>query len=127
MPSVLLDTNVWAWTLLESSRLSSAARLANDNASIRYLSPVSLYEITQKVRLGNWPEIAPHVPNLIVLAKVQGLDIATLDAEMCAIAGSLDWAHRDPFDRMLVATALHYAIPIVSADAIFDGVVNRIW
>ena len=94
---------------------------------MRYVSPVSLYEINQKVRLGKWPEIAPHVPDLIPLAKAQGLDMATLDAEICSIAGSLDWVHRDPFDRMLAATALHYRIPIISADSIFDGIVTRIW
>ena len=127
MPSALLDTNVWAWTLLQSSRLSQAARLAIDGAQTRYLSPVSLYEITQKVRLGKWPEIAAHVSQLIPLAEAQGLDMATLDAGICATAGRLDWEHRDPFDRMLAATALHYAIPIISADPIFDGVVSRIW
>ena len=94
---------------------------------MRYISPVSLYEITQKVRLGTWPEIAPHVQDLIPLAKAQGLDMATLDAGICAIAGLLDWVHRDPFDRMLAATALHYGIPIISADPIFDAVVSRIW
>ena len=127
MPSVLLDTHVWAWTLLQDNRLSPAARLAIDDARARYLSPVSLYEITQKVRLGKWPEIAAHVSQLISLAEAQGLDMATLDAEICAMAGRLDWEHRDPFDRMLAATALHYGIPIISADTIFDGVVSRIW
>ena len=127
MPSVLLDTHVWTWTLLHSDRLSRAARFANDEAQARYLSPVSFYEITQKVRLGKWREIAPHVSELLPLAKAQGLAVAMLDAGICARAGSLDWTHRDPFDRILAATALHYGLQIISADPVFDGIVSRIW
>jgi PIN domain nuclease of toxin-antitoxin system len=43
------------------------------------------------------------------------------------MAGMMDWPHRDPFDRFLAASALRRRIPIVLADAVFDGVVARIW
>jgi PIN domain nuclease of toxin-antitoxin system len=39
----------------------------------------------------------------------------------------MEWPHRDPFDRFLAASALRRRIPIVSADAVFDQVVARIW
>jgi PIN domain nuclease of toxin-antitoxin system len=39
----------------------------------------------------------------------------------------MEWAHRDPFDRMLAATALHLAVPLLSADTVFDGIVTRLW
>jgi PIN domain nuclease of toxin-antitoxin system len=36
--------------------------------------------------------------------------------------------HRDPFDRLLVAQAMAEALPLVSADGIFDQYgVNRLW
>jgi PIN domain nuclease of toxin-antitoxin system len=35
--------------------------------------------------------------------------------------------HRDPFDRLLAATAMHYNLPLVSADVVFDGIVTRLW
>lgn len=37
------------------------------------------------------------------------------------LAGSLEWDHRDPFDRMIAATAIELATPLVSADPAFDG------
>jgi len=125
--AVLLDTNVWSWTLLGNRRLTQAAQDANDTARTRYLSPVSLYEVGQKARLGKWPEIAPHVQRLRELAEAQGLDFARLDGDICLRAGTMDWSHRDPFDRLLAATALHYGVPIISADPVFDGVVSRVW
>ena len=127
MHAVLLDTNVWSWTLLGNRRLTRAAQDANDNARTRYLSPVSLYEVGQKARFGKWPEIAPHVQRLRELAEAQGLDFAVLDADIWVRAGTMDWSHRDPFDRLLVATALRYGMPIISADPVFDGIVSRVW
>ena len=39
----------------------------------------------------------------------------------------MGWRHRDPFDRMLAATALEHALPIISADTVFDGIIDRFW
>jgi PIN domain nuclease of toxin-antitoxin system len=124
---VLLDTNVWSWTLLGNQHLTRAAQVANDDALNRYLSPISLYEVSQKVWLGKWPEMKAAEPRLREVAERQGLEWARLDAEICLMAGRLDWSHRDPFDRMLAATALAYDVPIISADRTFDGIVTRIW
>ena len=39
----------------------------------------------------------------------------------------MPWGHRDPFDRLLAATALDGSLPLVSADTVFDGIVSRHW
>lgn len=57
----------------------------------------------------------------------QGAKVARLEPEICLRAGALDWTHRDPFDRLLAATALYFKIAIVSADVVFDGIVARVW
>jgi PIN domain nuclease of toxin-antitoxin system len=45
------------------------------------------------------------------------------------VAGSLDWPHRDPFDRLLAATALINGWPLISADPAFDRLtgLRRVW
>lgn len=36
--------------------------------------------------------------------------------------------HRDPFDRLLVVQAMVERLPLISADAVFDGyAVSRLW
>ena len=127
MRAVLLDTNAWSWAMLGRDRLTKAAQQALVAARLRYLSPVSFYEVAQKAGLGKWPEMASHVPRLRDLAEMQGLTLVNPDTDTCLRAGVMDWSHRDPFDRLLAATALQHRVPIVSADAIFDGVVERIW
>ncbi len=127
LTSYLLDTHTWAWTLVDSRRLSRAATATIREAIAVWVSPISVYEIIQKVRVGKWPEMEPVLDELIPALSWQQAAVARLDADICFRAASLDWVNRDPFDRMLVATALAYAIPIISADRTFDGVVTRIW
>jgi PIN domain nuclease of toxin-antitoxin system len=127
LKAVLLDTHSWAWSLAADRRLSAAALGAIDGAQNVLVSPITFFEIAQKVRLGKWPEMEPFVSRLPALLAEQGGDIAALVPEICIAAGMMPWAHRDPFDRLLAATATHYSLPIVSADSIFDGIVTRLW
>lgn len=127
MKAILLDTHSWAWTLSRDQRLSSAAVDAIENAHNVLVSPISFFEIAQKVRLGKWPEMTPFRGRMPALLAGQGGAIAALEPQICVTAGAMAWAHRDPFDRLLAATASYYNVPLVSADAIFDGVVTRLW
>ena len=127
LKAVLLDTHAWAWSLTEDDRLSSRATQAMLHAETVLLSPISFFEIGQKVRLGKWPEMSGLVSRLPELLQEQGGTLAPLEAEICLTASTLVWGHRDPFDRLIVATALHFHLPLISADAIFDGLVPRVW
>ncbi len=127
MTAVLLDTHAWAWTLGDDPRLSAAAVAAIRAADTVLVSPVSFFEIAQEVRLGKWPEMEPHVRRLPALLREQGGSVAGLDPAHCVAAGMMPWAHRDPFDRLLAATAISLGLPLVSADMVFDGIVTRVW
>jgi PIN domain nuclease of toxin-antitoxin system len=119
MSGLILDTHVWVWTLFDARRVSPRAAEAIDRADAIFLSAVSPYEIAQKVRLEKWPELAPFVPQLPELMDKQGVRPAVVTPEIALLAGSLDWPHRDPFDRMIAATALRMGLPLVTADSVF--------
>ena len=125
----LLDTHIWAWMLTLDPVLSPKARAAIDEAQALFLSPASLYEISQKARLGKWPLMEPFAGNLPGYAAAAGLTVAPLTAEVAVLAGSLDWPHRDPFDRLLAATALVNGWALISADPAFDSLIGlrRVW
>lgn len=127
MRAVLLDTHTWVWALFRSDRLSIVARRAIAEAETTLISPISVFEIAQKVRIGKWPEMVPHMDDLIPSIERQKAEIARLDPVISLQAGTMTWSHRDPFDRMLAATALHNGVPIISADPVFDGIVSRVW
>ena len=125
----LLDTHTWAWILTDYPKLSAAAQQAMDQAPMLVLSPVTFYEIAQKVRMGKWSLMAPHVDLLPDLARKSAIAVAPVSSEIAVIAGSLDWPHRDPFDRILAATALVNGWVLISADTVFDSLIGlrRIW
>ena len=127
MSGCLLDTHAWAWSLYRSSSLSRSAVEAMRTADAVWISPASFYEIAQKVRLNKWPEMEPLIDRLLPASQRQKALVARMDAEICLAAGRLEWAHRDPFDRLLAATALKDRLPIISADSVFDQFVDRIW
>lgn len=132
MSALLLDTHAWAWSLTDDARLSQGARQAVAAADSVHVSPITFYEIGQKVRLGKWPAMAPHLAALPELLRRQGGLAARLSPEICLAAATLDWPHRDPFDRLIAATARAQALTLVSIDAAFDSLpvdaaVLRVW
>ena len=131
--SVLLDTHTWAWALTDNGRLTVNAEKLIRRADKILISPITLFEITQKVRIKKWPEMNAYAGQLLNLLMEQGGQIAELGPEICLLAGQLAWSHRDPFDRMLAATAMHNCVPFISADSVsdqlsgHDGWIARLW
>ena len=126
---VLLDTHVWAWSMVEDPRLSETARRVLDGETGIAISPVSAFEIGQKVRLGKWPEMEPFARKLENYVEWQGAEIAPVTLEIADFAARLHWTHRDPFDRFLAATALVNGWQFLSADSAFDtlSALRLIW
>ena len=124
----LLDTHAFAWVLLDDPRLSEEARRAIREAEVNFVGAISIYEIGQKVRLGRWPEMAPITPELPELREASGFLDAPLTPAVALRASLLDWDHRDPFDRIIAATAEAMDARLVSRDPAFDGLpLPRVW
>jgi PIN domain nuclease of toxin-antitoxin system len=114
---LLLDTHAFLWWLADDTRVSKRARRAIADPERRvYLSPASAWEIATKHRIGRLPEareLLADFPGILARAEFEELPIATKHA---VLAGTLPGAHRDPFDRMLVAQALCENMEVVTAD-----------
>jgi PIN domain nuclease of toxin-antitoxin system len=123
----LLDTHVWAWSLTNDRRITDRALGELAKAQTILVSAISFFEIAQKARLGKWPEMEPYVDRLSDLLERQRGIATALEASDSLLAGTMEWPHRDPFDRLLAASALRRGIAIVSADPVFDAVVARLW
>ena len=120
MTILLLDTHAYVWALTDPDRLSRRARTAIEAPSNAVLvSAATAWEMAIKHRAGKWPEaeilLAQH-DDLTSRLRAQSLDISAADAIR---AGSLDWGHADPFDRMLAAQSLLHQAALVTREAAF--------
>lgn len=111
----LLDTHALLWWFAGDTRLSSrAARAIGDRQNRCCLSSVSLYEIAFKGTLGKLPGV--NFGRLEAELTRQRILVSPVTRRIARIAGGLPLFHRDPFDRMIVATSISKNWPLVTAD-----------
>jgi len=128
--NLLLDTHTLLWALGEHFKLSDAAADAiRDPANRLFVSAVTPFEIATKHRIGKLPGAAPLLLAYSEHVSRLGAEHLPISARHSLAAGQLDWAHRDPFDRLLAAQSVVEGMPLVSSDAAFDTVtgVLRVW
>jgi len=126
---LILDTHALIWFLAGDPKLSPRARAEIEVAGREALvSAVSALELVTKHRLGKLPQadlLARDFEASILGQGFQELPIAMRHAEL---AGRLAIAHKDPFDRLLIAQSLVENLPLVSSERVFDEAgVRRIW
>jgi PIN domain nuclease of toxin-antitoxin system len=126
---VILDTHAWVWSFTDKGKLSPRALAAIKAADTVYVSPISFFEIGQKVRLGKWPELEPVVSELAAILQEQGGIVAPFTAQISLHASLRNWEHRDPFDRILASSAEILGIRLVSKDPAFSelNAIKTIW
>lgn len=110
---LLLDTHVVVWWAQGDSRIrGSWVEAITDSAHQVHVSAASAWELETKKRLGKL-----RFPFTVVELVAQfGFQESPVTVEQATLAGALDWGHRDPFDRMLVAQSLSEGFTLVSAD-----------
>jgi PIN domain nuclease of toxin-antitoxin system len=116
----VLDTHAWVAWLLGSSDLSAAERDSLDRllpAHRPYVSAISLWEVAMLVDLkrlsldlplGDWLALATHPRTVTV--------IPITPAIAAAMASLPPTFHRDPADRIIVATCLELEAPLATHD-----------
>ncbi|MDQ2773548.1 MAG: type II toxin-antitoxin system VapC family toxin [Acidobacteriota bacterium] len=125
----LLDTHALLWWLSDDPALTRHARNAiADTNNVVVVSAASAWEIATKVRLGKLPTAVDLAADFSGFLEREGFQILAISGDHAIRAGLLPGAHKDPFDRMLIAQAQAENMPIVSNEAVFDTYgVRRLW
>jgi len=114
---LLLDTHILMWLVSNDARLPaslSAQLQAPENGLV--VSAVSAWEMSIKFHQGKLPSAAPLLGDFPGVAARLGAEVLNITPPHAVRAGALDWAHRDPFDRMLVGQALEEGLRLVTLD-----------
>lgn len=112
----LVDTHILLWLFSEPNRIPEYVRDAlADRTNPLLVSSASALEIATKARLGKL--VAPGLVQTLP-ARLSALDATSLPitVDHALLAASISWAHRDPFDRLLVAQATLEDATFVTVD-----------
>ncbi len=111
--TLLLDTHVVLWWLVDDGRLSPELGDRLDHGPDVHLSPVTVWEVGIKQAKG----ALAGPKDLQEKIQAAGFREVPVLSRHALRATRLPPVHRDPFDRMLVAQALCEGLTLVSADA----------
>jgi len=117
---LLLDTHTLFWAVRQPNRIPAAASaLVTDPANELLVSAITPWELGIKYRSGRFAEAGPFLLALERYLDTLGASELPISIEHSLVAGQLEWAHRDPFDRMLAAQAIIENAVLVTADGAF--------
>jgi PIN domain nuclease of toxin-antitoxin system len=124
----LLDTHAFLWLAADDERAPTRLReLFADPSNECLLSAASVWEMAIKSSLGKL-SLATPLEHLVRGGIEQGVRLLPVAAEHAYLVETLPFHHRDPFDRLLVAQALHEGLGLLSRDERLDPYpVERVW
>lgn len=113
MNGLLLDTHVVLWASSQPERLGpiATARLLDETTEL-YVSAVSAAEIAVKRSIG---KLEMDVETDRLLGPLGAAELP-LSIDHANATSRLELIHRDPFDRLLIAQALHEGLTLMTAD-----------
>ncbi len=117
----LLDTSVFLWMAVAPDRLGALREPIADPGNERVVSVATPWEIAIKTATGRL--VIPGDLNAWIGDHLRRSSCRLLPVELEHVLGvaRLPPVHRDPFDRLLIATARALDVPILTSDSVFAG------
>ncbi len=129
---ILLDTHTLLWFIEGDDQLSQNAKKLIENSDNEvFVSFISFFEISIKLKIGKL-HLTKTLKEIYQDTLTAGIEIMSLEFEHIENYQSVPLfpEHRDPFDRILIATALHEELSIITIDEKFENyknIVDIIW
>ena len=121
----LLDTNALITLLygdVSGAVFSQNALIAMMDADRLFVSVVSIWEIAIKLRIGRI-DIRDSIADIFDHCEETGVDILPIEKD--SISRTVDIPlrpdHKDPFDRLIIATAAIKELTLISSDEKMNG------
>jgi PIN domain nuclease of toxin-antitoxin system len=116
---ILLDTHIWIWWVNGSSELPESHRLCIDSNEQQGLaiSIMSCWEVAQLVEKNRLSLNYPVLEWINLALNYPGMSLLNLTPAIVVDAHNLPGAfHKDPVDRLLVATARFDKLSLMTID-----------
>ena len=125
--NLLLDTHTLLWLLLKDRRLPRETALTIvDRANTVFVSSISGFEISTKVRIGKLPGAEWIAQDFVRICDDFDFRELPLNNAHAVMAGGFKGTHRDPFDRVLAAQAIIEGFALVTDDSEMEALGARV-
>ena len=113
----LLDTHVVLWFLNgEKTHLSNTAKnIIEDQRNIKFVSLASIWEVGIKIGIGKL-EFPGNTSGFVKQIENNGFKFLPITTDDIITIEQLPHIHKDPFDRLLIATALAEQMTLITDD-----------
>lgn len=118
----LLDTHTFIWSVMDSQKLSEKVRtIIEDSDNEIFISGITFLELAIKTQLGKMKFENFNILHLPNIATQYGFSVFTPTSYDYVTFSELPSVenHKDPFDRMLIHTALRNNLILLSKDSCF--------
>ncbi|MCL2198586.1 MAG: type II toxin-antitoxin system VapC family toxin [Defluviitaleaceae bacterium] len=113
----LFDTHTFLWYFWDSKDLSEcAADIIEDDDVQKYVSIASLWEFAIKYGMGKLKFDGGLTHLWDMLSQNGFIFLPITRSQLEALISELPLHHRDPFDRLIIATAIAEELTIVTVD-----------
>ena len=118
---ILLDTHIWLnWVILGEGALPAGIREAVLDTERLGVSAISCFEVTLLARRGRILLSCSTEEWLQKALAPSGVECLPITCEIAHRAVQLPEHHRDPADRLIIATTLHYNAKLASVDSLME-------
>jgi PIN domain nuclease of toxin-antitoxin system len=118
MKKLLIDTHILIWFITEHPQLTNKSKTLIENSQSCFISVASLWEIGIKMSLGKL-ELRITLDELVKIILESGFAILPINQIHVIKNSELNFFHKDPFDRILIAQALIEDLEIITSDTTF--------
>lgn len=119
--TVVLDTCALIWWSLDPDKLSLPAKSACEKMEVEkngLVASISLWEIAIKIKNQKLDLGVSLTTYLETLQKSDVITMISIDENLWLESVALEWSHKDPADRVIVALAQKYQADLITADKI---------
>ena len=114
--NLLLDTHALIWFLNGDNKISIKVKTAIENEkNLKIVSIASIWEIAIKISLDKF-KFEKGLRYFLELVEENGFEILPISFEHAMLVSTLEFFHRDPFDRLLVAQSKAENLVIATKD-----------
>ena len=111
----LIDTHVALWVFKGEPISDKARKILDDAAAEIFVSIASAWEVAIKLSTGKL-KYTGGVKTFLDRVKLNEFELFGVEESHIKLLEELEYHHRDPFDRLLIAAAIAEDMTFISAD-----------